>query len=61
MAGHIVKIEPYDHMPEDGPNGTAITYQWVCSCGRRGPLYVTSDRSARNGGARHVAAQERRR
>jgi hypothetical protein len=59
MTAHTFEIEPYNHMPEDGPKGTAITYQWVCSCGRRGPLYVTSALSARRGGERHVAAMER--
>jgi hypothetical protein len=34
-------------------------YFWRCSCGRMGPLTLNA-RSARNGGARHVAAMEKR-
>ena len=34
-------------------------YRWRCSCGRVGGWTLSRVRSARNGGARHVAAMER--
>jgi hypothetical protein len=43
--------------------GTSIMshceYRWLCSCGEVGG-WVRDARSARNGGARHVAAMEKR-
>lgn len=60
---HLVEVEHW--ATENRREGSGRAYiRWTCSCGRIGPALTTlihrNYRRARNGGARHVAAMEKR-
>jgi hypothetical protein len=64
MRAHAVEIDTKQVDRSCAAHG--LSYRWRCSCGRIGPWWLTKvtakpERSARNGGARHVAAMERAR
>jgi hypothetical protein len=63
MSAHVIEIGTEG--PAEGTTRRGARwflpriYWWRCSCCRVGPN-KTNPRSARNGGARHVAAMEKR-
>lgn len=60
MRAHVVTIETRKHSQSvDGASCITIALRWLCTCGSLGPWQCRA-RSARNGGARHVAAMEKR-
>jgi hypothetical protein len=61
-VAHTISIDTEVHLLHG-----QFRYRWECSCGDRGPWktarnkgHAKAARSARNGGARHVAAMEKR-
>jgi hypothetical protein len=59
MKSHVVEVQPVKSKLWMRGARRANVYRWQCSCGRIGPEQIEA-RRARNGGARHVAAQERK-
>lgn len=57
MQAHVIEIETLPAY-SNGLRTFPPMHRWRCSCGRAGEE-TTKPRSARNGGARHVAAMER--
>lgn len=68
MTAHVVDMQTQIQIGH-GADPTAVRYRWRCSCGAVAKQWHASGsesgstanaaRRARNGGARHVAAQER--
>lgn len=68
MAAHKVDVQTQAQTDDDGNPTGMFRYRWRCACHRVGPWRTGADdsghhakaaRSARSGGARHVAAMER--
>lgn len=65
MAAHAIAI--HTQVATDAEPTGAVRYRWRCACGRDGAWRTArhggspaiAARSARTGGARHVAAMER--
>lgn len=67
-SAHAVDVQTQAQTDEAGNPTGMFRYRWRCSCDRVGPWRTGTDdsghhaaaaQSARNGGARHVAAMER--
>ena len=69
MKAHVIDTLTQIGMNTIGESTAQVRYRWRCSCGAEGKRWNSSQpngpsagaaaRRARNGGARHVAAQER--
>lgn len=65
LEAHVASLQTQIQMDVDGEPTGVFRYRWRCSCGDAGKKWYSGGgkaaESARDGGARHVAAMERRR